>query len=113
MLMREGESHELFNDPLFSESQSWILSTSGLSAGDRFYGTGFGTVWPDGYGINCQSSHLPLARRAVTDMVLMCRSRWRENYQVWYRIQGILRGDFHRDVQAALGRGDAGDEDRL
>jgi carnitine O-acetyltransferase len=33
-------------------SQAWVLSTSGLSAGDRFYGTGFGTVWPEGYGIN-------------------------------------------------------------
>lgn len=54
MLMREGESHPLFDDPLFSESQAWILSTSGLSAGDRFYGTGFGTVWPEGYGINCE-----------------------------------------------------------
>lgn len=40
LLMREGESHPLFEDPLFGESQSWILSTSGLSAGDRFYGTG-------------------------------------------------------------------------
>ncbi|KDE07333.1 hypothetical protein MVLG_02376 [Microbotryum lychnidis-dioicae p1A1 Lamole] len=50
--LREGESHPLFEDPLFTESQSWVLSTSGLSAGDRFYGTGFGTPWPNGYGIN-------------------------------------------------------------
>ena len=40
LLMREGESHPVFEDELFGESQAWILSTSGLSAGDRFYGTG-------------------------------------------------------------------------
>jgi len=49
---REGEDHDLFKDPLFAESQQWKLSTSGLSAGDRFYGTGFGATDPDGYGIN-------------------------------------------------------------
>lgn len=54
LMMREGESHPLFQDPLFQQSQDWILSTSGLSAGDRFYGTGFGTVWPNGYGTNCK-----------------------------------------------------------
>ncbi|KZP00530.1 acyltransferase ChoActase/COT/CPT [Calocera viscosa TUFC12733] len=48
----EGEGVKLFTDPLFSKSQEWKLSTSGLSEGSRFHGTGFGTVWPDGYGIN-------------------------------------------------------------
>lgn len=52
LLMRQGEKHELFEDELFAKSQEWVLSTSSLSAGDRFYGTGFGTVWPNGYGIN-------------------------------------------------------------
>ncbi|KAK4701996.1 hypothetical protein P7C70_g4233, partial [Phenoliferia sp. Uapishka_3] len=52
LLLREGESHPIFDDPLYAESSAWVLSTSGLSAGDRFYGTGFGTVWPNGYGIN-------------------------------------------------------------
>ncbi|KAM0788172.1 hypothetical protein ACM66B_001333 [Microbotryomycetes sp. NB124-2] len=52
LMMRPGERHELFEDELFQKSQDWILSTSGLSAGDRFFGTGFGTVWPQGYGIN-------------------------------------------------------------
>ncbi|PWN90766.1 acyltransferase ChoActase/COT/CPT [Acaromyces ingoldii] len=42
----------LFNDPLLAQSQTWKLSTSGLSAGDRFAGTGFGAGYPDGYGIN-------------------------------------------------------------
>ncbi|GAA5932375.1 choline/carnitine O-acyltransferase [Sporobolomyces koalae] len=46
------ESHPLFEDELFGKSQEWVLSTSGLSAGDRFYGTGFGSVYPNGYGIN-------------------------------------------------------------
>lgn len=46
------ESHPLFEDELFGKSQEWVLSTSGLSAGDRFYGTGFGAVYPNGYGIN-------------------------------------------------------------
>ncbi|GAA5879501.1 hypothetical protein JCM16303_003226 [Sporobolomyces ruberrimus] len=46
------ESHPFFDDELFGKSQEWVLSTSGLSAGDRFYGTGFGAVYPNGYGIN-------------------------------------------------------------
>lgn len=49
------ESHPFFDDELFGKSQEWVLSTSGLSAGDRFYGTGFGAVYPNGYGINCES----------------------------------------------------------
>ncbi|GAA5919003.1 hypothetical protein JCM1841_002686 [Sporobolomyces salmonicolor] len=48
----EGESHPLFEDELFAKSQEWVLSTSGLSAGDRFFGTGFGAAYPHGYGIN-------------------------------------------------------------
>lgn len=51
--MREGERHDLFDDEFFSKSQDFKLSTSGLSAGDRFFGTGFGAPDPDGYGINC------------------------------------------------------------
>ncbi|GAA6014251.1 hypothetical protein JCM10207_006147 [Rhodosporidiobolus poonsookiae] len=52
LLLRDSESHPLFEDELFAKSQEWVLSTSGLSAGDRFFGTGFGTIWPNGYGIN-------------------------------------------------------------
>nr|CDI52336.1 related to CAT2-Carnitine O-acetyltransferase [Melanopsichium pennsylvanicum 4] len=49
----DGEAPAIFSDPLFAESQSWRLSTSGLSAGDRFAGTGFGTGYPtESYGIN-------------------------------------------------------------
>ncbi|WFD37994.1 carnitine O-acetyltransferase [Malassezia japonica] len=48
----DGEFPALFTDPLFTESQSWKLSTSGLSAGDRFVGTGFGSGFPDGFGVN-------------------------------------------------------------
>lgn len=50
-----GESAALFEDDLFSRSQQWKLSTSGLSAGHLFKGTGFGAAYPDGYGINCRS----------------------------------------------------------
>lgn len=57
--MGEGESHELLKDPLFAQSQQWKLSTSGLSQGDRFFGTGFGATDPDGYGINCECTSLP------------------------------------------------------
>ncbi|KDN43950.1 acyltransferase ChoActase/COT/CPT [Tilletiaria anomala UBC 951] len=43
---------QLFRDPLFTASQTWTLSTSGLSAGDRLAGTGFGAGYDDGYGCN-------------------------------------------------------------
>lgn len=48
----DGAVPELFVDPLFAESQTWTLSTSGLSAGDNFVGTGFGCGYPDGFGVN-------------------------------------------------------------
>ncbi|CAE6447104.1 unnamed protein product [Rhizoctonia solani] len=51
-MLRPGEISPFFEDELFAKSAEWKLSTSGLSAGERFLGTGFGTVWPDGYGIN-------------------------------------------------------------
>lgn len=35
-----GERAALFDDPLFGRSQEWKLSTSALSAGDLFRGTG-------------------------------------------------------------------------
>jgi len=48
----EGERHALFDDELFARSQTWKLSTSGLSEGHQFRGTGFGASYQDGYGIN-------------------------------------------------------------
>ncbi|KAF8653605.1 hypothetical protein AX16_003849 [Volvariella volvacea WC 439] len=47
-----GEHAKLFEDKLFEKSSKWKLSTSGLSAGLLFRGTGFGAVYEDGYGIN-------------------------------------------------------------
>lgn len=44
--------HPLFTDPIYTESQTWRLSTSGLQAGVQLMGTGFGVVAKDGYGIN-------------------------------------------------------------
>jgi hypothetical protein len=32
---------ELFTDPLYAKSQEWKMSTSGLSAGHLFQGTGY------------------------------------------------------------------------
>ena len=40
-----AESPALFDDDLFECSSRWKLSTSGLSAGLLFKGTGFGTVY--------------------------------------------------------------------
>ncbi|WRT69787.1 uncharacterized protein IL334_006778 [Kwoniella shivajii] len=50
--LRKGETHPLFEDEMYAKSQEWKLSTSGLSAGGKFMGTGFGAAWADGYGIN-------------------------------------------------------------
>ncbi|TFY60452.1 hypothetical protein EVJ58_g5142 [Rhodofomes roseus] len=50
------ERHDLFDDELFTLSQTWKLSTSGLSEGHQFRGTGFGAAYPDGYGINSPST---------------------------------------------------------
>ncbi|EGG03140.1 uncharacterized protein MELLADRAFT_44686 [Melampsora larici-populina 98AG31] len=47
----DGPLPLLFTDPVFHQSAEWQLSTSGLSAGDRFTGTGFG-CYGRGYGIN-------------------------------------------------------------
>ncbi|KAF7327652.1 Carn-acyltransf domain-containing protein [Mycena kentingensis (nom. inval.)] len=47
-----GEESPFFDDELFQRSQRWRLSTSGLSAGHLFKGTGFGAMYEDGYGIN-------------------------------------------------------------
>lgn len=50
--LRPGEAHPLFDDELYSSSQAWKLSTSGLSSGIQFHATGFGAPFADGYGIN-------------------------------------------------------------
>ncbi|KAI9440018.1 hypothetical protein H4582DRAFT_2075371 [Lactarius indigo] len=54
LMMRQDASERaaLFEDPLFERSQEWKLSTSALSAGKFFRGTGFGAPFHDGYGIN-------------------------------------------------------------
>ncbi|KAF9956300.1 hypothetical protein BGZ70_009971 [Mortierella alpina] len=52
LCLQPGESHGLFQEPIFAKSGAFLLSTSGLFAGDNFVGTGFGAMYPDGYGIN-------------------------------------------------------------
>ncbi|CAJ0824818.1 2391_t:CDS:2 [Entrophospora sp. SA101] len=49
LLLKEGESHPLFQHPIFAKSQEWLLSTSGLTTGTKFNGTGFGCVYPNEY----------------------------------------------------------------
>ena len=49
----DGPLPALLADDLFAASTDFCLSTSGLSAGDHFLGTGFGAPSPHGYGINC------------------------------------------------------------
>ena len=52
MCLKPGESHPFLKNPLLTESTWFRLSTSSLSSGDNYNGTGFGAVVPDGYGIN-------------------------------------------------------------
>jgi carnitine O-acetyltransferase len=51
-VMKKGETHELFTHPVFAKSSKWQLSTSALFPSENLPGTGFGTVYPDGYGMN-------------------------------------------------------------
>lgn len=64
-MLNPGEQAELFADDIYIKSQTWKLSTSGLSAGHHFKGTGFGSPYPDGYGINCGSLRTILNTRCT------------------------------------------------
>ena len=59
-MLEPGETHKLLEDEVFTRSPTWKLSTSGLSAGHQFRGTGFGASEHDGYGINCECGVLSL-----------------------------------------------------
>jgi carnitine O-acetyltransferase len=78
LLMRpeDGEAANLFSDEVFDRSATWKLSTSGLSAGHQFRGTGFGAMYPDGYGINCKwnFSHIrcETGRASDADGIYFC-----------------------------------------
>jgi carnitine O-acetyltransferase len=54
LMMKSNEKCELFEDPSYAKSCEWLLSTSGLSpqSYQALAGTGFGAVYPRGYGIN-------------------------------------------------------------
>ncbi|KAI8924064.1 acyltransferase ChoActase/COT/CPT [Entophlyctis helioformis] len=52
LVMKDGESSDVFKHPVFAQSSKWQLSTSALFPSDRLYGTGFGAVVVDGYGMN-------------------------------------------------------------
>ncbi|KAG8822644.1 hypothetical protein FRC17_009501, partial [Serendipita sp. 399] len=97
LVMKPSERAEIFEDELFSRSQEWKLSTSGLSSGDRFIGTGFGTPYPDGYGINylagskilkfgieskhsCQTTSTQAFKRALVQSLREIKSMCEEGY---------------------------------
>ncbi|KAG8825335.1 hypothetical protein FRC17_008729, partial [Serendipita sp. 399] len=97
LVMKPTEQAEIFEDELFSRSQEWKLSTSGLSSGDRFIGTGFATPYPDGYGINylagskilkfgieskhsCQTTSTQAFKRALVQSLREIKSMCEEGY---------------------------------
>jgi hypothetical protein len=126
---QEIRTHPLFTDPLFARSQEWKLSTSALSAGYHFRGTGFGAVFPDGYGINCEfklslseslcrisvggRSHrlkeaglflipftLSLSTEPRSHIFLLGRSHSTRPHQILHRVQVLISTHFHEQVQA-------------
>eukprot|EP01065_Artemidia_motanka_P048610 TRINITY_DN7863_c0_g1_i1.p1 TRINITY_DN7863_c0_g1~~TRINITY_DN7863_c0_g1_i1.p1 ORF type:complete len:648 (+),score=254.64 TRINITY_DN7863_c0_g1_i1:83-1945(+) len=50
LLRKDGERPDIFEDPVFTRSCSWVLSTSALSS-EHFYTWGFGEVVPNGLGV--------------------------------------------------------------
>ncbi|ORX37603.1 acyltransferase ChoActase/COT/CPT [Kockovaella imperatae] len=52
VLLRPGETHQLFEDEMFGKSQEWKMCSSGLTAGGTMMGGQFGSAWPDGYSIS-------------------------------------------------------------
>lgn len=68
VMLRGDETHQLFEDECYAKSQEWKLSTSGLSSGTSFTGSGFGAAWPDGYGINCELACLRSAEAYKSDL---------------------------------------------
>ena len=86
-----GESAPLLDDELFGRSQKWKLSTSGLSAGLLFKGTGFGSVYEDGYGINCAClSFIRPGGFLTFGGVHWCRFGSTRNGEVWDGIQVFM-----------------------
>jgi carnitine O-acetyltransferase len=53
LCLKPGEAVPgIFKDPIYSGSKNFRLSTSNLFPGENIVGTGFGSVVPDGYGMN-------------------------------------------------------------
>lgn len=99
-----GESSALFEDDLFERSSCWKLSTSGLSAGLLFKGTGFGAVYEDGYGINCML--LFLVNYGLSGLLTDCflfpfRFSCSQHGQIWDRVQVLISSYFYRKVQGS------------
>ena len=67
-----GERHELFDDPLFVESQTWRLSTSGLSEGHQFRGTGYEEVLLYSCGAHACVGSVPSIVMVMGSIVSFC-----------------------------------------
>ncbi|KZV97484.1 acyltransferase ChoActase/COT/CPT [Exidia glandulosa HHB12029] len=80
LLMQDGERAEIFEDDLFARSQDWRLSTSGLTPGERFMGTGFGSPLPNGYGIPYLSG--PNLLRFGIESKVSCSATSTERYKL-------------------------------
>eukprot|EP01060_Flectonema_neradi_P011441 TRINITY_DN1850_c2_g1_i1.p1 TRINITY_DN1850_c2_g1~~TRINITY_DN1850_c2_g1_i1.p1 ORF type:complete len:646 (+),score=126.77 TRINITY_DN1850_c2_g1_i1:57-1940(+) len=93
LCLKSGEEvPEIFSDPMFSYSSSWVLSTSAL-ASEHFASWGFGEVVPNGYGVGylvnknnvaftistLKTHSFPAAvfkkelKQAITEMYAMCQ----------------------------------------
>jgi hypothetical protein len=69
--LRPDESSPLLSDDLFYLSQEWKLSTSGLSAGDRFLATGYARWPPDRLLSFASDNSIGLAQSALMAMGLI------------------------------------------
>ena len=82
-----GEDAALFGDDLFDRSAQWKLSTSGLSAGLLFKGTGFGAMYEDGYGINCEFNVAARFSKPKIFIPQSFRSCCTKYGEIWHRIK--------------------------
>eukprot|EP00299_Pterocystis_sp_00344_P004662 c15933_g1_i1.p1 GENE.c15933_g1_i1~~c15933_g1_i1.p1 ORF type:complete len:621 (+),score=141.53 c15933_g1_i1:46-1863(+) len=93
MVRKAGESYPIFDDPNFSRTNNWRLSTSML-ASEYFDAWGFGEVVPDGFGVGYTLNHSRLAfcvtsrclgsqkfaellRSSLLDLATLCKSQTR------------------------------------
>lgn len=82
LLMKEDESSPVFTDPVFWKSQEWLLSTSGLSAGERFVGTGYVSICSFLFGLKWIFFALGLEQGLKMDTALTVSAQsWVASYR--------------------------------